>query len=101
MSLSREELQGIANLARIGLSDGELTRIGKELDSILEYVDRLQKIDTRGIPEAAPPLVEAKDFRVDEEDGCTDAVQALIVDNFPASERGMMKAPAVFKRPKK
>lgn len=101
MSLSREEIQGIAHLARVGLSDEELERVGKDLDSILEYVDRLQKVDTEGVPEAASPLVEAKDFRVDEVDACTDAEQALIVNNFPASQAGMLKAPAVFERPKK
>jgi len=88
-------------LARIGLSDEEVERVGKDLDSILGYVDRLQKIDTADVPEAASPVVDAKNFRVDEADACTDAERALIVDNFPASQGGMLKAPAVFERPKK
>jgi len=100
MSLSREELQGIALLARIGLTDEELARIGKDLGSILGYVDRLGKIDTRSVPEAAPKLVRAVDFRVDEENGCTESEQALIIDNFPATTKGMLKAPAVFEKPK-
>jgi aspartyl-tRNA(Asn)/glutamyl-tRNA(Gln) amidotransferase subunit C len=99
--LSHEEMKSIAHLARLGLSDEELEHMSKDLDSILEYVDRLQKIDTKGVPEAASPLVEAKDFRADEQDGCTEAEQALIVDNFPARDRGMLKAPAVFEKPKK
>lgn len=101
MSLSREEIKNVAFLARIGLSDEELERMGKDLDSILEYVDRLQKVDTTGVPEAASPLVEAKDFRADVVSDCTDAERALIIDNFPASQSGMLKAPAVFERPKK
>lgn len=100
MSLSREEIQGIAHLARLGLTDEECDRIGKDLDAILGYVDRLQEIDTTGVPEAAPPFVEAVDFRADEVDACTDAERALIVKNFPSSERGMLKAPAVFEKPK-
>ena len=100
MSLSREELANIAHLARIGLSEEELEVIGKDLDSVLGYIERLQKIDTNGVPEAAPPLVEASDFRPDNEDACTDAERALIVDNFPATSQGMLKAPAVFEKPK-
>jgi len=101
MSLSHEEIKNVAFLARIGLSDEEVERVGKDLDSILGYVDRLQKIDTADVPEAASPVVDAKNFRVDEADACTDAERALIVDNFPASQGGMLKAPAVFERPKK
>jgi len=101
MSLSLEEVKKIASLARIGLSDEELERMRNDLDGILEYVDRLQKVDTEGVPEAASPVIEATDFRADEASDCTDAERALIVDNFPASQSGMLKAPAVFERPKK
>lgn len=100
MSLTREDVTNIANLARLGLSEEELEQAGKDLNSILKYIDRLQKIDTTGVPEAASPVVEASGFRPDEVDACTDAERALIMDNFPASERGMLKAPAVFEKPK-
>jgi aspartyl-tRNA(Asn)/glutamyl-tRNA(Gln) amidotransferase subunit C len=101
MPISREEIQKIALLARIGLSVEESKRIAGDLDDILGYVDRLQKVDTKDVPEAAPPLVEAGNFRLDEAEACPDAERALIVENFPASEKGMLKAPAVFEKPKR
>jgi aspartyl-tRNA(Asn)/glutamyl-tRNA(Gln) amidotransferase subunit C len=101
MPLSREDIENVARLARIGLSEWEMEVIGRDLDAILEYVDRLQKVDTEGVPEAAPPPVMADVFRRDEADACPDAEQALIVGNFPASQGGMLKAPAVFEKPKR
>ncbi|MFA5129411.1 MAG: Asp-tRNA(Asn)/Glu-tRNA(Gln) amidotransferase subunit GatC [Patescibacteria group bacterium] len=100
MSLTKEELQSIANLARIGLSEEEADRLRHELDGILGYVDRLQLIDTTGIPEASSIPVQADEFRVDEVNDCGDAARALIIDNFPASQSNMLKAPAVFEKPK-
>jgi len=100
MSISREDLRSLANLARIGLSEEEEARLGKDLDGILEYIGRLQNIDTTGIPEAASAPVHADAFRPDVVSECDEADHALILENFPASQSGFLKAPAVFERPK-
>ncbi len=101
MQLSREEVQSIAHLARIGMTDAELEKAEKDLGAILGYVERLQNIDTNGVPEAAALPIEALQFRPDVVTGSTEVERTLILDNFPASEGGMLKAPAVFERPKK
>lgn len=100
MSLSSEEVKKIAHLARIGLSDEEADRAKKELGDVLAFVDRLQKVDTNGVPEASAPCVPGDSFRTDAVDACEDSERGLIVENFPASESGMLKAPAVFEKPK-
>ena len=100
MSLTKEEFASLANLARIGLSDEEAEHLRHDLDGILEYVDRLQNIDTTSIPEASSAPVHADAFRPDEVVECDEADHALILDNFPASQSGFLKAPAVFERPK-
>lgn len=100
MSISREDLRSLAHLARIGLSEEEEIRLSKELEGILGYVDRLQNIDTAGVPEAANAPIHADAFRPDEVVNCDEADHALILDNFPASQSGYLKAPAVFERPK-
>src|SRR5690348_5375225 len=66
MALKREEVAGLAHLARIALNDEELTRASTELESVLAYVDRLQKVPTDGVEEAAPAAVVATGFRPDE-----------------------------------
>ncbi|MCW1892350.1 MAG: Asp-tRNA(Asn)/Glu-tRNA(Gln) amidotransferase subunit GatC [Candidatus Uhrbacteria bacterium] len=100
MSLTREEVASIAHLARIGLSDEELDRTGHELDSVLDYVNRLQRIDTDGVPEASALPVDAGAFRPDVVDACVESERALILQNFPASSGDLLKAPAVFVQPK-
>jgi aspartyl-tRNA(Asn)/glutamyl-tRNA(Gln) amidotransferase subunit C len=101
MQLSREEVQNIAHLARIGMTEDDLVKAEKDLGAILAYVERLQKIDTKDVPEAAALPIEALQFRPDLVNPTTDVERSLILDNFPASEGGMLKAPAVFERPKK
>jgi aspartyl-tRNA(Asn)/glutamyl-tRNA(Gln) amidotransferase subunit C len=101
MALTREEVAKIAHLARIGFTDEELDRVGKDLSGILGFVDRLQKVDTQGVAEASAPLVFADAFRSDTADWCDEDVRTLVTGNFPDSMQGLLKAPAVFERPKK
>ncbi len=83
------------------MTDEEVDRAESDLGAILGYVERLQNVDTTGVPEAAAPAVEAAGFRLDEVNASTDVERSLILDNFPASEGGFLKAPAVFEKPKR
>jgi aspartyl-tRNA(Asn)/glutamyl-tRNA(Gln) amidotransferase subunit C len=57
--ISREEVQHVARLARLHLTDEELERMRQQLDAILAYVDKLRELDVEGVePTAhAVPLV--------------------------------------------
>jgi aspartyl-tRNA(Asn)/glutamyl-tRNA(Gln) amidotransferase subunit C len=57
MSLTLEDVSRIAHLARIALSQAELARTRDELNGILDFVARLQAVDTTGIA----PLAHAVD----------------------------------------
>lgn len=48
--LTRADVQRIATLARLELTEPELDLFAKQLTSILEYADSLQAIDTTGVP---------------------------------------------------
>jgi aspartyl-tRNA(Asn)/glutamyl-tRNA(Gln) amidotransferase subunit C len=101
MALTREDVASLAHLARIALNEEELDRASDELEGILGYVDRLQEIDTDGVEEAAPAPRMAPAFRVDTAVWSDDATRQLILKNFPAKGGDLLKAPAVFERPKK
>lgn len=101
MGLSREDVLALGQLARIALDEDEAARAERELDSVLGYVDRLQRVPTDGVEEASPTPLPASAFRVDEAIPCDDAGRALIIGNFPAKQNDLLKAPAVFERPKK
>ena len=40
--VNKDEINGLANLARIEISDSEMEGLTKELDSILEYVGQIK-----------------------------------------------------------
>ena len=53
MTFSKDDVEHVALLARLGLSDAEKSRLGNELSAILEAVSKLQQVDTSEIPETA------------------------------------------------
>jgi len=53
MTLSRADVDHVATLARLGLSDAEKDRLAGELEKILDHISRLQQVDTSALPETA------------------------------------------------
>ena len=49
MALSREEVEHIATLGRLGLSEEELELFGAQLSAILEHFQVLQQLDTEAV----------------------------------------------------
>ena len=47
--ISREEVQHVARLARLALTDEELERMREQLDAILAYIDKLRELDVEGV----------------------------------------------------
>ncbi len=47
--ITRDEVERVAALARLSLTDHEAERMADELDRILEYVEALEQIDTEGV----------------------------------------------------
>lgn len=65
MALERSEVEHIAYLARLGLTEAELPGITDNLNSILGLVDRLQAVDTQGIEPLANPIEATQRLRAD------------------------------------
>ncbi len=53
MAISREDVDHVAYLARLGLGEEERERLRAELDQILGYMQVLQRLDTSAIPPTA------------------------------------------------
>ena len=56
MSLTREQVEHVALLCRLALTDQEVERMREQLSSILEHVNRLREVDTSAIPPTASVL---------------------------------------------
>jgi aspartyl-tRNA(Asn)/glutamyl-tRNA(Gln) amidotransferase subunit C len=66
MKLSREEVQHIARLARLGMTETELERFREQLSNILENFEILQQVDTSDVPPTAQAIPLQNVVRDDE-----------------------------------
>jgi aspartyl-tRNA(Asn)/glutamyl-tRNA(Gln) amidotransferase subunit C len=64
--ISEEQVRHIANLARLGLSDEEVSRMGGQLGAILEAIEKIQELDLSEVPPTANPLNMTNVLRPDE-----------------------------------
>jgi aspartyl-tRNA(Asn)/glutamyl-tRNA(Gln) amidotransferase subunit C len=65
MPLSKQEVQHIANLARLSLSEKEIELYQKQLSDILDHVDALQQLDTSKVDPTSGLRVEDSRLRED------------------------------------
>ncbi|WP_448594591.1 Asp-tRNA(Asn)/Glu-tRNA(Gln) amidotransferase subunit GatC [Thermoflexus hugenholtzii] len=66
MPISRKEVEHIAELAKLALTEEEKNLYAEQLSAILEYFRQLQEVDTSGIPPTATVLPIRNVFRPDE-----------------------------------
>ena len=66
MKLTRDQVVGIAELARLDLTEEELALFREQLSEVLEYAERLQALDTDAIPPTATVLPARNVMRSDE-----------------------------------
>ena len=94
MKLSREEVKHIADLARLALSEEELSLYQEQLSDILEYMEQLQQLDTEAIEPTANVLPLRSVMRSDE--ARAPFQRENILANAPAAEEGCFDVPAVL-----
>jgi len=58
MSLSLQEVEHIAKLARLKLTDEQKARYREQLEAILDHVAKLQELDTQDVPPTASVAVD-------------------------------------------
>jgi aspartyl-tRNA(Asn)/glutamyl-tRNA(Gln) amidotransferase subunit C len=66
MKISREEVLHIARLARVALTEAEITRMSEQLSNLLEHFEVLQKVDTTDVPPTAQSVTLQSVMREDE-----------------------------------
>lgn len=55
-TLTPEQVRKVANLARLQLSDADVSRFTQQLGQVLGYVEMLSELDTEGVAPLAHPL---------------------------------------------
>ena len=94
MSLQRADVQKIAHLARLAVSDAEADALVKDLSNILDLVAQMDAVDTDQVAPMAHPTDMAQRLRPDvvTETDQREAFQA----NAPAVENGLFLVPKVI-----
>ncbi len=94
MALSREEVQHIARLARVGLSEDDIARFREQLSEILDYFQRLREVNTDDVPPTAHTLPLHNVMRDDSPGKPSDRDDALA--NAPHREGDYFRVEAVL-----
>jgi aspartyl-tRNA(Asn)/glutamyl-tRNA(Gln) amidotransferase subunit C len=66
VELNKQEIEHIADLARLDLSEEELKTYGEQLSHVLSYIEQLQAVDTEGVEPTAQVTGLENVFREDE-----------------------------------
>jgi aspartyl-tRNA(Asn)/glutamyl-tRNA(Gln) amidotransferase subunit C len=94
MAIEQDEIEKIAELARIRISDEEIGQVTQRITEILHMVDQLQAVDTGSVEPMANPLDATQRLRPDEvtQGNRRDSFQAIA----PAVENGLYLVPKVI-----
>jgi len=94
MTLTLTEVEHIAELARLELTDEEKELYRQQLSAILEYASRLQKLDTSQIPPTSSVLPPRSVLRPDVSAPSLDVKD--ILRNAPQVENDQFRVPPVL-----
>lgn len=95
MSVTKDEVKHIAKLAKLQFNDEEIVNFTDDLNKILEYVDKLNELDTENVEPLSHPIEGANVFRDDALRNSVDTENAL--KNAPKSSHEYFKVPKVIK----
>ena len=94
MRLAREEVEHVAALARLGLSDAEITRLQDQLSSILEHIAAIDRLDTETIPPTAQVIAMTNVMRPDVVSGSLP--REAVLENAPRQSDGFFEVHAIL-----
>jgi aspartyl-tRNA(Asn)/glutamyl-tRNA(Gln) amidotransferase subunit C len=92
--ISRTDVEHVAALARLGLSDDEIDRMQEQLNRILEAIGQLQSVDTSAVGPTAQVIQLENVMR---DDVAADPLQRdAALANAPLREGPMLRVPVVL-----
>ena len=94
MSLSKDQVQHIALLARLQIDDSDVDDVVKKLSSIVDFVDQLQAAPTDDVIPMAHPLNQTQRLRADVVTECDE--RDRIQQNAPSVQDGLYLVPRVI-----
>ncbi|MDQ0063636.1 Asp-tRNA(Asn)/Glu-tRNA(Gln) amidotransferase subunit GatC [Paenibacillus harenae] len=94
MSITIQDVEHVARLARLELTDGEKSQFTEQLNAILKYAEKLNSLDTDNVEPTSHVLPITNVMRDDVERQSLPIEKVLL--NAPDEEDGQIKVPAVL-----
>jgi aspartyl-tRNA(Asn)/glutamyl-tRNA(Gln) amidotransferase subunit C len=94
MTISIQDVEYVAKLAKLEFTEAEKTVYQKKLDAILSYVEQLQQLDTQNVAHTTHVLSLENVFRQDELGPCLSREEAL--SNAPDQSNGYFRVPKII-----
>ena len=100
MKISRQDVLRVADLAYLDLSESELETYRKQIDEILEYIGKLNELDTANVEPMAQVLTDDQtaDATLREDVVVSCNVAAEILKQAPDPEPPYFRVPKVIER---
>ncbi len=94
--LTYEEVQHVASLARIDLTDQEITTFQSDLSKVLIFFKELETLDTGSEKSIGHITGRVNEARPDQVQEASAQTREYIYKNFPESEEGFLKVRSVL-----
>jgi len=94
--ISKEQVEHIAKLARIELTEKEKEKFSMELSSILDYIDKLNKVDTSKVKAISQITGMENIYREDEIRAKDIDIKDKILKNAPSKKGDYFKVPKIL-----
>lgn len=95
-NITQKEVEHIAELARIKLTEKEKDKMTKELGAILGYIDKLKEVNTEGVEPIAHITGLTDIFRNDEPSDLGRVEPEKLLKEVPARQDNYVKVKEVF-----
>ena len=92
--LSTDDVKHISLLARVGLTDAEVTHFQKDLSAVFDWFEQLKDVDVTGAPAETSMAPESNRAAEDADRLSGEAPQ--ILENAPDKKNGYFKVKSVF-----
>ncbi|WP_422444414.1 Asp-tRNA(Asn)/Glu-tRNA(Gln) amidotransferase subunit GatC [Thermoanaerobacterium sp. DL9XJH110] len=94
MRITKETVEHVANLARLYLSEEEKAEMTDKLNSILEYMEKLNELDTEDVPPTAHVIPIKNVFRDDRVRESLPVEEVL--KNAPDKDKNFFRVPRII-----
>ncbi|MCA9388156.1 Asp-tRNA(Asn)/Glu-tRNA(Gln) amidotransferase subunit GatC [Candidatus Berkelbacteria bacterium] len=95
--MQKQDLQKVAELSRLKLTEVELEKFSEQISDIVKYVEQLNEVDTQDIEPTSQVTGLMNVLRPDEQvEGSSDPDRKALLSNAPEQESNYVKVPGVF-----